>query len=49
MSEDDYARKVDELDRLLNDCDVPLQPALIWHLLDEVSSHASSMGANPDN
>jgi hypothetical protein len=34
---DDYARKLDELDRLLNDPDVPMQPALIWHLLDEVA------------
>jgi hypothetical protein len=34
---DDDARKLEELDRLLNDPDVPLQPALIWHLLDEVS------------
>ena len=31
----DYARKLDELDRLLNDPDVPMQPALIWRLLDE--------------
>jgi hypothetical protein len=36
MTNDD-ARKVDELDRLLNGPGVPLQPALIWHLLDEVS------------
>jgi hypothetical protein len=34
---DDDARKLDELDHLLNDPGVPLQPALIWHLLDEVS------------
>jgi hypothetical protein len=34
---EDYARKLDELDRLLNDPDVPMQPALIWHLLDEVA------------
>jgi hypothetical protein len=33
----DYARKLDELDRLLNDPGVPMQPALIWHLLDEVA------------
>jgi hypothetical protein len=30
-----YAQKLDELDRLLNDPDVPMQPALIWRLLDE--------------
>jgi hypothetical protein len=28
--------KLDELDRLLNDPDLPLQPDLIWSLLDEV-------------
>jgi hypothetical protein len=32
----DYVRKLDELDRLLNDPDVPMQPDLIWCLLDEV-------------
>jgi hypothetical protein len=37
IATDDEARKLDELDRLLNDPDVPLQPALIWRLLDEVS------------
>jgi hypothetical protein len=34
---DDYALKLDELDRLLNDPNVPMQPALIWRLLDEVA------------
>jgi hypothetical protein len=28
--------KLDQLDRLLNDPDVPLQPDLIWSLRDEV-------------
>jgi len=37
---DDYARKLNELDRLLNDPDVPLQPALVWRLLDEVSEQS---------
>jgi hypothetical protein len=36
MTSIDYAQKLDELDRLLNDPDVPMQPALIWRLLDEV-------------
>jgi hypothetical protein len=39
MTEDDYARKLDELDRLLNDPDVPMQPARIWSLLAELSQH----------
>jgi hypothetical protein len=37
MTEDDCARMLDELDRLLNDPDVPLRPGLIWLLLDKVS------------
>jgi hypothetical protein len=37
MTDDDYARTLDELDRLLNDPGVPMQPGLIWRLLDKVS------------
>lgn len=33
---DDYARTLDELDRLINDPDVPIQAELIWCLLDEL-------------
>jgi hypothetical protein len=39
MTDDDYARTLEELDRLLNDPDVAMQPALIWRLLAEVSGH----------
>jgi hypothetical protein len=39
---DDYARKLDELDRLLNDPDVPFQPELVWRLLNEVSEQSPS-------
>ena len=39
MTESEYARKLDELDRLLNDPDVPMQPSLVWTLLDEISLH----------
>lgn len=38
MSEADYARKLDELDRLLNDPDVPMQPDRIWALLADVAA-----------
>jgi hypothetical protein len=38
MNETDYARTLDELDRLLNDPDVPMQPGLIWRLLDKISN-----------
>ncbi len=37
MSDGDYARKLDELERLLNDPDVPMEPGLVWSLLDEIS------------
>ena len=44
MTETDYTRKLDELDRLLNDPDVPMQPGRIWALLAEVADH----GTMPD-
>lgn len=37
MSAAEYHRKLDELDRLLNDPDVPMQPDRIWSLLADVS------------
>ncbi len=37
MSSTEYSRKLDELDRLLNDPDVPMQPDRIWALLADVS------------
>ena len=37
MSTTEYSRKLDELDRLLNDPDVPMQPDRIWSLLADVS------------
>jgi antitoxin component HigA of HigAB toxin-antitoxin module len=44
MSEADYARKVDELERLLNDPEVPMEPSRVWSLLAEIK-HASFDGA----
>jgi len=40
MTDTDYSRKLDELDRLLNDPDVPMQPDRIWRLLADVSRPA---------
>lgn len=31
------ARKLDELDRLLNDPDVPMEPEKVWTLLAEIA------------
>ncbi|WP_428538539.1 peptide chain release factor 1 [Rhodopila sp.] len=48
MSSAEYSRKLDELDRLLNDPDVPMQPDRIWSLLADVSrpETAAVMAAN---
>jgi hypothetical protein len=40
MSAAEYRRKLDELDRLLNDPDVPMQPDRIWSLLADVARPA---------
>ena len=37
MTETEYSRKLDELDRLLNDPDVQMEPHRIWTLLAEIS------------
>jgi hypothetical protein len=37
MTDQDYAQKLDELDRLLNDPEVPMEPARVWSLLAEIS------------
>ena len=39
MTENEYASMLDELDRLLNDPDVPMQPSRVWSLLAEISRH----------
>jgi hypothetical protein len=38
MNDSDVDRKLDELDRLLNDPTVSLEPARVWSLLAEVST-----------
>jgi hypothetical protein len=37
MTEAEYARKLAELNHLLNDPDVPMQPARVWELLAEIA------------
>ncbi len=37
MTDLEYDRKLDELERILNDPDVPMQPARVWFLLDELA------------
>ncbi|MDE2517272.1 MAG: peptide chain release factor 1 [Rhodospirillales bacterium] len=40
MSETEYDSKLAQLDRLLNDPDVKMEPALVWSLLDELAAPA---------
>ena len=44
MTQADYDRKLDELDQLLNDPDVPMDPGKVWSLLAELS-HPRSDGS----
>ncbi|HVZ10479.1 peptide chain release factor 1 [Rhodopila sp.] len=39
MTDVEYTRTLEELDRLLNDPSLPMQPDRIWSLLAEVSRH----------
>ncbi len=39
MTQRDYVLKADELDRLLNDPDVELNPRMVWSLLAELSAY----------
>jgi hypothetical protein len=45
MSIAEYSRKLDELDRLLNDPDVPMEPDKIWSLLADVSRPETASAA----
>jgi hypothetical protein len=45
MTERDFDSKLDELDRLLNDPDVSLEPGRVWSLLAEVSQFEAANGA----
>ena len=37
MTETEYARKLDELDRLLNDPDVPMDAHRVWLLMADIA------------
>ena len=51
MTDSEYASLLDELDRLLNDPDVPMQPSRVWSLLAEIACHdvprAGASGSRP--
>jgi hypothetical protein len=44
MTDIEYQRKLGELDRLLNDPDVPMEPARVWSLLAEITSRLAPGG-----
>ena len=43
MTDDNYERKLAELDDLINDTGLPLCAARIWQLLGEISGHVSQV------
>jgi hypothetical protein len=48
MTETEYAHKLAELERLLNDPDVQMEPARVWSLLAEISAREkAAMSALP--
>jgi hypothetical protein len=46
MTDVEYRRKLEELEQLLNDPDVPMQPNRIWSLLADVSGRDMTAGAD---
>ncbi len=46
MTETEYAHKLAELERLLNDPDVQMEPARVWSLLAEISAREKAATAS---
>ena len=42
MTEGRYTEKLSEVDHLINDPSMPLCPARIWQLMEEISGHAET-------
>jgi hypothetical protein len=45
MTEIEHAHKLAELERLLNDPDVQMEPARVWSLLAEISAREQSIAS----
>lgn len=45
MTDTDYARKLDEVERLLNDPNVRMEPARVWTLLAEIAQREAAVVA----
>ncbi len=49
MTDMEYTRKLAELDRMLNDPEVPMHPGAVWDLLAEISqTDIAAMQAQPE-
>ena len=48
MTERDFEAKLAELDRLLNDPEVRMDPDRVWTLLAEISGKDARIAAGPD-
>jgi hypothetical protein len=46
MTETEYTHKLAELERLLNDPDVQMEPARVWSLLAEISAREKAAAAS---
>lgn len=47
MTEFEYSRKLEELDQLLNDPDVAMEPARVWSLLAEIAQRDLASRPSP--
>ncbi len=45
MTDAEYGRKLAELDQLINDPEVPIQPDRVWSLLAEIATREHRSGA----
>lgn len=43
MTETEYDEKLEELDRQLNDPDIPMDPVRVWALLADLGEHARGL------
>ena len=48
IDQTEYVTKTEELDRLLNDPDVPIRATRVWELLADLSSYAGDLATSPD-
>ena len=45
MTTTEYEQKLDEVDRLLNDPETPLDPSRIWRLIGDIAIHEAARRA----